>query len=134
MIDSKGVDGMKERFSDFPLTVEEIRRIMKKEESKRATWFAIGVSVVLVLVGLVIWIAKKREKDLEEHYEYFDDDFDELDDDLDDFDDSIYDDSDDDEQVEYVKIKDFMDDEASEDVKEETEAKEEKTSTEETNA
>lgn len=128
---------MKERFRDFPLTVEEVRRIMKKEESKRATWFAIGVSVVLVLVGLVIWITKKREKDLEEHYEYFDDDFDELGDDFDEFDDSIYDDSEDDEQVEYVKIKDFMDDEASEeieDVKEETKANEEKTSTEETNA
>lgn len=116
---------MKERFRDFPLTVDEVRRIMRKEESRRATWCAIGISVIAILVGLIIWIAKKRDKDLSEHYEYFDDDFDELDDDFDEldddfeeFDDSIYEDESDEEgHIEYVKIKDFIDDEevASED-------------------
>lgn len=123
---------MKERFRDFPLTVEDVKRIMKKEEAKRATWFAIGISVVLILAGLVIWIAKRREKDLEEHYEYFDDDFDELDDDYEEFDESIYDDTSDDEedQVEYVKIKDFINEEETpkeeEALKEEEATKEEK--------
>ena len=102
---------MKDRFRDFPLTVEEVRRIMKKEEAKRATWIAVSVSVIAVLVGIIIWIAKKRDKDLEEHYEYFDDDFDELDDEFDSFDDSIYDDEEEEEeQIEYVKINDFLDD------------------------
>lgn len=114
---------MKDRLRDFPLTVEEVRRLIKKEDAKRATWFALGVSVVAILVGLVIWIAKRREKDLEEHYEYFDEDFDELDEDLEDFDDSIYDDADEEEKVEYVQINDFMkDDSVSNDTKEETES------------
>ena len=102
---------MRERFRDLPITVEEVRRIMKKEEAKRATWVAVGVTVIAVLVGVVIWVAKRREKDLEEHYEYFDEDFDELDEDLDQFDDSIYDDADE-EEIEYVKINDFMNDDA----------------------
>lgn len=116
---------MKGRIKEFPLTVEEVRRLMKKEEAKKYAWFAIGVSVVTILVALVLWIAKRRERDLEEHYEYFDDDFDELDENFDEFDDSIYDDSDDDEQIEYVKIKDFINDEAeenTEDKEEEAEA------------
>lgn len=100
---------MKDRFRDFPLTVEEVRRLMKKEDAKRATWIAVGVGVIAVLVGLVIWIAKRRDKDLEEHYEYFDEDFDELDEDFEEFDDSIYDDeTEDEEEIEYVKINDFM--------------------------
>ena len=116
---------MKDRFRDFPLTVEEVRRLMKKEDAKRATWLAVGVSVVAILVGLVIWIAKRREKDLEEHYEYFDEDFEELDEDLETFDDSIYDEADEEEKVEYVQINDFMKDDAVSDVaQEETETKE----------
>ncbi|MBE6021950.1 MAG: hypothetical protein E7231_01800 [Cellulosilyticum sp.] len=103
---------MRDRLRDLPLTVEEVRRLMKKEEAKRVTWIAVGVSVIAVLVGVIIWIAKKREKELEEHYEYIDEDFedfDELDGDFDHFDDSIYDDEED--QVEYVKINDFINDE-----------------------
>lgn len=113
---------MRDRFRDFPLTVEELRCMMKKEEAKKAKWIAIGVGVVAALIGLVIWIVKKREKDLDDECEYIDDDFDELDDDYEEFDESIYDD-DTDEQVEYVKINDFMKDEEVEE--EETEKKEE---------
>lgn len=102
---------MKTRWKEFPLTVEEVRELMrrddhKKDDHKKGTWIAVAVGVVAILVGVVIWIAKKREKDLEEHYEYFDDDFDELDENYDEFDESIYEDDDDD--IEYVKIKDFM--------------------------
>lgn len=104
---------MRNRIKDFPLTVEEVRALMKKEDSKKCVWFAMGVGVIVILIALVIWIAKKREKDLEEHYEYFDDDFNELDENFDEFDESIYDveDDDDEEQIEYVKIKDFINDE-----------------------
>ena len=116
---------MKDRFRDFPLTVEEVRRIMKKEDAKRATWIAVGITVVTILVGLVIWVAKKREKDLKEHYEYFDEDFDELDEDFDQFDESIYDDEDE-EQIEYVKINDFMNDEEAEEIDEAVDTKEAK--------
>lgn len=114
---------MKDRFRDFPLTVEEVRRMMKKEDAKRATWIAVGITVVTILVGLIIWIAKKREKDLKEHYEYFDEDFDELDEDFDQFDESIYDDEDE-EQIEYVKINDFMNDEETESADKEQDTKE----------
>ena len=114
---------MRDRFRDFPLTVEEVRSIMRKEEAKRATWIAVGVSVIAVLVALVLWVAKRRETDLEEHYEYFDEDFDELDEDFDKFDDSIYDDEE--EEIEFVIIKDFMyEDTASEEVQEEVGEKE----------
>lgn len=117
---------MKNRMKDFPLTLEEVRMLMRKEESKKCAWFVIGTSVIAVLIALIIWVAKKREKDLEEHYEYFDDDFDELDENFDEFDESIYDDEE--EQIEYVKIKDFMNDEEA--VTEELQELEE---TEETN-
>lgn len=113
---------MKSRMKDFTLTVEEVRALMRKEESKRCAWFVIGTSVIAILIALIVWVAKKREKDLEEHYEYFDDDFDALDENFDELDESIYDDEDD-EQIEYVKIKDFINEEVEE-LKEATEAKE----------
>lgn len=119
---------MKNRIKDFPLTVEEVRALMKREDSKRCAWFVVGASVITILIALIIWVAKRREKDLEEHYEYFDDDFDELDENFDEFDESIYDDEDE-EQIEYVKIKDFINDEeeaVAEDL-EEVEEKEEST-------
>ena len=97
---------MKTRWKEFPLTVEEVRELMRKDDHKKGTWIAIAIGVVAILVAVVIWIAKKREKDLEEHYEYFDDDFDELDENYEEFDESIY--EDDDDNIEYVKIKDFM--------------------------
>ncbi len=97
---------MQTRIKEFPLTLEEVRDLMKKESSKKAVWITIAVSVILILVGVIIWLAKKSCKDIEEHYEYFDDDYDEAEDydEYDGFDDDIYDD----EEVEYVKIKDFM--------------------------
>lgn len=100
---------MKNRWREFPLTVEEVKELMKKDERKKGmgTGIAIAIGVVAILVAIVIWVAKRREKDLEEHYEYFDDDFDELDEHYEEFDESIYED-DDENNIEYVKIKDFM--------------------------
>lgn len=106
---------MKAKMKDFPLTVEDVRRLMKKEESKKWTWFAVGAGVITILTVLILWVAKRREKDLEEHYEYFDDDFNELDENFDKFDESIYDeehtDEEDEERIEYVKLKDFINNE-----------------------
>lgn len=99
---------MKARIKDFPLTVEEIRQLMKREESKKWTYVAVGVGVITALIALIVWVAKRREKDFEEHYEYFEDDFEDLDEDFDEFDESIYDDE---EKIEYVKLKDFINDE-----------------------
>lgn len=122
----KGAETMKIRWKEFPLTVEEVRELMRKDDRKKGAWIAVAIGVVAVLVAIVIWIAKKREKDLEEHYEYFDDDFDELDENYEEFDESIYEDDDDD--IEYVKIKDFMnyaEDEKTDSVEKTSEAKEE---------
>jgi len=91
---------------EFPLTFEEVKELMKKDNSKKAIWITLAVSVILILVAVVIWLAKKSCKDIEEHYEYFDDDYEEADDfdEYEGFDEDIYED----EDVEYVKIKDFM--------------------------
>ena len=97
---------------EIPVTLEEVRDMMKKEQAKRCSLIVAAVGVVAILVGLIVWISKKREKDLEEHYEYFDDDFDALDEDFEGFDESIYEDDDEEEeQIEYVKINDFINDE-----------------------
>ena len=122
----KGAETMKTRWKEFPLTVEEVRELMRKDDRKKGAWIAVAIGVVAVLVAIVIWIAKKREKDLEEHYEYFDDDFDELDENYEEFDESIYEDDDDD--IEYVKIKEIMnydEDEKTDSVEKTSEAKEE---------
>ncbi|MDF2595823.1 MAG: hypothetical protein K0R69_2164 [Clostridia bacterium] len=97
---------MKTRIKEFPLTLEEVKDLMKKENSKKIIWISLAIGVIIGLVGVIIWLAKKSCKDIEEHYEYFDDEYDESEDydEYDDFDEEIYEDDD----VEYVKIKDFM--------------------------
>lgn len=117
---------MKKGMREFPVTMDEIRDMMKKEEAKRYSVIIAAVGVVAILAGLIIWIGKRREKDLEDHYEYFDDDFDELDDHYKHFDDSIYDDEDDDdEQIEYVKIRDFINEDEDEEKSSDEEKSEE---------
>lgn len=105
---------MKARIKDFPLTIDEVRALIKEEQSKKGIWIGVGVGVLVVLIGVIIWIAAitQKDKDLEEHYEYFDGGFDNADEDYDSFDESIYDDLEEDEDaVEYVKIHNFMDEE-----------------------
>ena len=112
---------------EIPVTLEEVRDMMKKEQAKRCSLIVAAVGVVAILVGLIVWISKKREKDLEEHYEYFDDDFDALDEDFEGFDESISEDDDEEEeQIEYVKINDFINDEdaATSEVEEASETEE----------
>ena len=84
----------------------------RKDRSNRGIWFGIALAVVAALVGLVLWLKSRNDEYIEEYYEYFDDDLeDELEDDL-------YGDEDDD--VEYVAIKDFdkEDEEESNEVEE----------------
>lgn len=123
---------MKDRFREMPcmddmkrLIKDEMKHLTKKDmdKKKEKKWCLIGIGVIAVLVGVIVWIAKKRDKDLEEHYEYFDD----LDgDDYDEFDDSIYD-TDEDDAIEYVKINDFIKDE---EIKEDQQAEEVETEAE----
>lgn len=87
----------------FKKKVKEVRKLMcygkRKDRSNRGIWFGIALAVVAALVGLVLWLKSRNDEYIEEYYEYFDDDLeDELEDDL-------YGDEDDD--VEYVAIKDF---------------------------
>lgn len=80
----------------------------KTQKSNKGLWIGIGIAVVAALVGLILWIKSKNDEDIEEYYEYFDDELeDELEDDLygeDDLDD-----------VEYFQIKNFDEDEEEND-------------------
>ena len=114
------------RLKEMPLTMEEVREFMRQEKAKRGMLFGVVVGVVLALVAVVLWVAHRKSKDLEEHYEYFDDDFeDEFDDeDFENLDEDIYGDEDaSQEGIEYVKIKDFMNCEGEEAVANDTDNK-----------
>lgn len=70
----------------------------KKDKSNKGLWLGIILTVVTALVGVVLWLKSRNDEYIEEYYEYFDDDLeDELEDDL-------YGEDDD---VEYVAIKNF---------------------------
>ena len=70
----------------------------KKDKSNKGLWLGIILTVVAALVGVVLWLKSRNDEYIEEYYEYFDDDLeDELEDDL-------YGEDDD---VEYVAIKNF---------------------------
>lgn len=80
----------------------------KNQKSNKGLWIGIGIAVIAALVGLILWIKSKNDEDIEEYYEYFDDELeDELEDDLygeDELDD-----------VEYFQIKNFDEDEVEDD-------------------
>ncbi|MGL4736325.1 MAG: hypothetical protein ACRCW2_02610 [Cellulosilyticaceae bacterium] len=90
--------------------IKEVKHMYGKKNQKSNTglWIGIGIAVIAALVGLILWIKSKNDEDIEEYYEYFDDELeDELEDDLygeDDLDD-----------VEYFQIKNFDEDEAEDD-------------------
>ena len=98
---------MKRWMRDMPLTMDEVRGLMnKKDKQSKWLWIGIGVSIVCSLVAISMWICNKRERDMEDYFEYFDDeDFD------DDFD--YDDDLDEDYEVEHVEI--IVEDEEDED-------------------
>lgn len=96
--------------------VKEVKKLMccgKRNKSNKTVWLGIALAVVATLVGLVLWIKSRNDEYIEEYYEYFDDELeDELEDDL-------YGEEDDD--VEYVEIKNF----ANESIEEEIDKNEE---------
>ncbi len=99
------------RMREIPMTMEEVREFMKQEKSKTGMLLGVVIGIVLALVAIVLWVANRKSKDLEEHYEYFDEDFEDEfeDDEFSDLDEDLYGDVDAaTEGVEYVKIKDFM--------------------------
>ncbi|OOB80264.1 MAG: hypothetical protein BEN19_05835 [Epulopiscium sp. Nuni2H_MBin003] len=69
----------------------------------RCGWIMLGVGVLVALLGLILYIKSKEDDDIEEYYEYFDEDLD---------DDDMYDDAD--EDVEYLEIKNFEDEDSTE--------------------
>nr|WP_302597420.1 hypothetical protein [uncultured Cellulosilyticum sp.] len=120
---------------EIPLTMEEVREFMRQEKAKRGMLFGVVIGIVLALVAVVLWVAHRKSKDLEEHYEYFDEDFeDEFDDeDYDDLDEDLYGDEDaSTEGVEYVKIKDFMNYDKDEAHQDDFASKEKQTASEKT--
>ncbi|MEG0153504.1 MAG: hypothetical protein RR744_10105 [Cellulosilyticaceae bacterium] len=86
----------------FKKKAKEVRKLMccgkRKEKSNKGLWFGIILAVVAGLVGLVLWLKSRNDEYIEEYYEYFDDDLE------DEFEDDLYGEDDD---VEYVAIKDF---------------------------
>lgn len=105
----------------FKRALKEVKRSMScnkcgrsnKHKSNKGLWIGLAIGVVTALVGLVLWLRSKNDEDIEEYYEYFDDEVeDELEEDL-------YGDEEDD--VEYLEIKNF-----SEEEDEDTDVEEEK--------
>lgn len=105
--------------------IKEVRGRMSYQEPQKSNkgWIiGLGIAVVAALVGLVLWLRSKNDEDIEEYYEYFDD---EMEDELED--DDLYgigealdseDDEDDEEEVGYVQIKNFESDEEDDEIEE----------------
>ena len=97
--------------------VKEVKKLMcygRKDKSNKGLWLGITLAVVAALVGIVLWLKSRNDEYIEEYYEYFDDDLE------DDLEEDLYGEEDDD--VEYVAIKNFD----TEDKVEESEASEDK--------
>jgi hypothetical protein len=75
----------------------------KKEHSHLGLWVGIAVAIVAGVVGVVLWLRSKKEDDLDEYYQYFEDELDE------EVEDDLY--GEDEEDVEYVELKNFKADE-----------------------
>lgn len=95
--------------------IKEVKSRMNYKEPQKSNkgWIiGIGVAVIAALIGLVLWLRTKNDEDIEEYYEYFDD---EMEDELED--DELYgllqeedeEDEEEDENIGYVSIKNFSD-------------------------
>ncbi|MGL6174804.1 MAG: hypothetical protein ACRC1P_09405 [Cellulosilyticaceae bacterium] len=98
--------------------IKEVKSRMNYKEPQKSNkgWIiGIGVAVIAALIGLVLWIRTKNDEDIEEYYEYFDD---EMEDELED--DELYgllqedEDDEDEEDIGYVSIKNFSDEDEDE--------------------
>lgn len=106
----------------FKRALKEVKKKMgccgksKKVKSNKGLWIGLAIGVITTLVGLVLWLRAKNDEDIEEYYEYFDDELeDELEDDLYGDEDEQDDEEDD---VEYVEIRTFSDEEVDEEIDE----------------
>ncbi|HHX61388.1 MAG TPA: hypothetical protein GX707_11860 [Epulopiscium sp.] len=72
---------MKRWMKDMPLTMDEVKGFMrKKDKQSKWIWVGVGVSVVCSLIAISLWVYNKRQRDMEDYFEYFDDeDFDDAD-------------------------------------------------------
>ena len=107
----KGAHIMTKWMKDMPLTMDEVKMLMrKKDKQSKWIWLGVGISIVCSLIAITLWICNRRDKDMEQYFEYFDDeDFDD--------DDFEYDDEDledEDQEVEYVEIVEDENDEQME--------------------
>lgn len=74
----------------------------QKQSSNKGLWIGLAVGVIATLVGLVLWLRSKNNEDIEEYYEYFDDEIEDA------LEEDLYGEEEDD--VEYVQIKNFGED------------------------
>lgn len=72
---------------------------IKKQKSNKGLWIGLAIGVLATLVGLVLWLRSKNNEDIEEYYEYFDDEIEDA------LEEDLY--GEEDEDVEYVQIKNF---------------------------
>ncbi len=80
--------------------VKERLGVQQQQKCNKCIWLLLGGTVFVALVAVVLWLRSKEDEDIEEYYEYFDD---ELDDD-----DELYSElTEDDDDVEYLEIKQF---------------------------
>lgn len=97
----KGAHIMKRWMRDMPLTMDEVRALMKKEDKQsKWVWLGVGISIVCSLIAIALWICNRRNRDMEHYFEYFDDE--DFDDEDFEYDDEDLDDED--QEVEYVEI------------------------------
>lgn len=95
---------------EFDKAIKEVKKRMyqykEPQKSNKGLMIGLGLAVIAALVGVVLWIRSKNDEDIEEYYEYFDD---EMEEELEDED--LYGieelEDEEDEEVEYVKIKNF---------------------------
>jgi hypothetical protein len=102
---SKGAIKMIQNYLEKAL--EEVKAGMgfnqkQKQSSNKGLWIGLAVGVIATLVGLVLWLRSKNNEDIEEYYEYFDDEIEDA------LEEDLYGEEEDD--VEYVQIKNFGED------------------------
>lgn len=106
----EGVYSMRKWMRDMPLTMDEVKALMrKKDKQSKWLWIGVAISVICSLVALVLWLRSRCDDATEHYYEYFDDeDFEDFDEDFDD----DFDFDEDESDIEYVEITDTDDKES----------------------
>lgn len=100
---------LKDFGTDMPITVDDIRRMIKKQQHKsnKWVWVTVIIAVMTAVAGMIWWISYRDEKMTEEYYEYFDDEEDWEDDD--EYDDYYEDDQSDEDDEMHQEVDDDTD-------------------------